>query len=95
MPNHSKTWLAAAALAGLVGCECYCCGGRYNYLTRSCVSVEEYERLRLRPGACPANVEPVCGCDLHTYSNNCHAYDDAAGVLHPGGCLHDWVGNLP
>lgn len=40
----------------------------------------------LRPDACPANVDPVCGCDDVTYSNACEAAAAGVSVASQGEC---------
>jgi hypothetical protein len=38
------------------------------------------------PDACPAVVDPVCGCDGHTYSNACEAARAGVSLAHRGAC---------
>jgi len=40
-----------------------------------------------RPGACPDYVDPVCGCDGQTYSNDCDRQAAGVQVDHHGPCL--------
>ena len=38
------------------------------------------------PTACPTIIDPVCGCDGHTYPNRCQAQRNSVSVDHVGPC---------
>lgn len=38
------------------------------------------------PTACPEDVEPMCGCDGHTYASECAALVAGVPILHGGAC---------
>ena len=40
----------------------------------------------IRPEVCPLVLNPVCGCDEKTYSNECEAFAAGASIAHRGPC---------
>ena len=72
------------------------CGGALR------IECDEGEFCKLEPGSCeeadaigecifsgdvcPDNLEPVCGCDGETYSNDCFAYVAGVNIDHDGEC---------
>lgn len=45
-----------------------------------------------RPDACPAVIDPVCGCDGHTHANNCEREVAGVSLAHAGACTDASVG---
>jgi len=69
---------ARAAMCG--GFGAFMCEGENEYCDYGshCGSGDQSGLCQVKPEACTAHYDPVCGCDNQTYSNSCYA--SAAGV---------------
>lgn len=41
---------------------------------------------KLKPEICPMYYNPVCGCDMRTYGNECEAFSSGVSILYLGEC---------
>lgn len=51
-----------------------------------CGAADQMGVCKIKPEACTADYNPVCGCDDQTYSNACTAAAAGVSVLHSGEC---------
>ena len=87
-PSGPSIDLESGPVRGYVSSGCLsnaaCSTGYYcSKETGDCTGVGTCERF---PAMCAAYVDPVCGCDGRTYSNDCYAAAAGVNVEHAGAC---------
>jgi Kazal-type serine protease inhibitor domain len=92
---RGRVWGAALLAAGLAGpsgaalaqpCAkpADCAAGRYcDQPIGQCAATGTCASLDF---LCPALADPACGCDGHTYGNECLARAHRVSIAHPGSC---------
>lgn len=69
---------------GFAGSQCS--DNEYCAYEGDCGIADRSAVCKVRPSACDASYDPVCGCDGKTYGNTCLAAVAGFGYLHRGAC---------
>jgi len=73
--------------AGMRGCtENSDCTGSADHCLKADGDCDGRGMCTSRPITCPADIDPVCGCDGTTYDNACGAHAAGVNVRHLGAC---------
>jgi hypothetical protein len=99
-PNCGSFWtceeghcIEHCGMIPLDGCDALCATNEQcppqAYCQKPAGHCDGLGACRSRPQLCPDVVDPVCGCDGRTYSNQCDAGAAGIAIAHRGACEGD------
>jgi hypothetical protein len=85
-PGDSGSAIADGKTCGTRGVPGECAKGSYCAYKSQCGATDAGGKCTKKPEICPNLVAPVCGCDSHTYNNDCEAARSGTSVAGRGAC---------